>query len=127
VSWDSSNEVFALVLLLLGLSAVEACGAMVTIENTKWMSPAQLEMPIYQDADVRAGRILGLVEGHSCKNNARDAEPNNAAAGQQISLQASRLGGDTIIAVRYEQPGANIQPNCWSIIPAYGTVVRAKL
>jgi uncharacterized protein YbjQ (UPF0145 family) len=120
-------KIFALVPLLLCLSAVGACGAMVTIENAKGMSPAQVVMPIYQDADVRGGRILGLVEGHSCKNNAWDAEPTRAAADQQIRLQASRLGGDTIIAVRYEERGVTMQPNCWSGITAYGTVVQAKL
>ena len=120
-------KVFTLVPLLLCLSAVGACGAMVTIENTKGMSPAQLVMPIYQDTHVRGGRILGLVEGHSCKNHPWDAEPNRAAADQQIRLQGARLGGDTIIAERYEFRDTNMQPNCRPNIVAYGTVVRASM
>jgi len=53
-----------------------------------------------------------------------DPDPTRAAAEQQIRLQAAGLGGNAIIAARYETRGVTVQPNCWSSITAYGTAIR---
>lgn len=115
---------FAIFLPLLGLPALAACGAMVAIEDPDYMSPAQRLIPIHQDADLLGGRVVGLLEGHSCKNKMWDPDPTRAAADQQLRMQASRLGGNAIVAVRYETRGVTVQPNCWSSITAYGTAVH---
>ncbi len=115
---------FALFATLLCLPVLTSCGPMVTVENVGVMTSAQRLIPIHQDASLRGGRVLGLLEGHSCKNNMWDPDPTRAAAEQQIRLQAARLGGNAIIAARYETRGVTVQPNCWSSITAYGTAIR---
>ena len=115
---------FALVATLLCLPILASCGPMVAIENAESLSSAQRLIPIHQDAELRGGRVVGLLEGHSCKNKAWDPDPARAAADQQIRMQATRLGGNAIIAARYESRGVTLQPNCWSSITAYGTAIR---
>ncbi|MGZ9098405.1 MAG: heavy metal-binding domain-containing protein [Brevundimonas sp.] len=112
--------------LLATLPLVASCGAMVAIEDASGLSAAQQALPIRQDADLRGGRIVGLVEGHSCKNKAWDPAPSRADADRQLRLQATRLGGNAIVSVRYESRGVTVQPNCWSSITAYGTVVASS-
>ena len=109
---------------LLCLLILTSCGPMVAIENAESMSPAQRLIPIHQDADLRGGRVLGLLEGHSCKNNVWDSDPTRAAADQQVRMQAARLGGNAIVGARYEARGVTVQPNCWSSITVYGTAIR---
>lgn len=73
-------------------------------------------------APPRITRTLGAVEGHSCRNKPWDPMTREAAL-RQMKLQASSLGANGIMEVRYENAGTELSTNCWSSITASGIAV----
>lgn len=106
-------------LLALGLAG---CGTMLPMaEETGAQVPyfttstASLAPPIE--------RILGPVEGHSCKNLITDPPATEEGALRQLRSRAATLGANGVVDVTFSRAGTSIGTNCWQSVSASGTAV----
>lgn len=108
--------------------ALTACGTFLPMEDEK--APGRLAaaetVQVFNMGDSatppRIVRTLGAVEGHSCKNKPWDPVSREAAL-RQMKLQASGMGANGIMEVRYESAGTELATNCWSSVTASGIAV----
>lgn len=105
------------VLCLVGLTS---CGPGMRVAKVDAPTAAELDTTIrvFPGADVPANaKLVGPVEGTSCKLKAWDPTPSNEKAIQQVKFMARERGGNAIAAVNCEPPlGTNLGKNCWSSI-----------
>ena len=109
-------------LAILAVTLSGCVGPLVEVNDVSMMTPVAKEIPI-TDAPIASAKVLGEIEGYSCKNKVWDPAPSRAAADDQLRIKARALGANAIASVAYEKQGTTLMPNCWSSIRAHGVAV----
>jgi uncharacterized protein YbjQ (UPF0145 family) len=109
-------------LLAFGALTLAGCGSFLPVAEESGAtvpyftaSTASLAPPI--------ARIIGPVEGHSCKNLLTDPPATEEAALRQMQARALTIGADGIVDVSFSRAGTSLGTNCWQSVSASGTAV----
>ncbi|MEE2953022.1 MAG: heavy metal-binding domain-containing protein [Pseudomonadota bacterium] len=117
------------ILLTLAAFALTACN---TSEQTKRIDTTSLPSALVAAANqVRVipeggdyNRLLGSVQGFSCKRMTWDPPASKGAALQQLRIKAHQLGANAVTNVAYDERGTDTWgTNCWESVTASGDAV----
>jgi hypothetical protein len=110
---------------ILVVAALTGCGSF--LPTTTARAPS---MPYFTAATASLAppvtRIVGPVEGHSCRNVMWDPPASEADALAQMQGNAAAMGATGIVDVSYSRAGTDLGTNCWQSVSASGTAVVFK-
>ena len=107
------------------------CGSFVPVVKMDKVSPEERQaaqaMQIYLEPQLvgKNFRVVGVVEGNSCKNKMWDASSTRTAAIEQLKYFAMKAGANGITNIECGQrEETSLNTNCWELLSCTANAIQ---